>query len=124
MVHKQPGDLPAVGRERIDTQKIIMRSSRDPDAVAGLLRLRVIQPIDDLPYFIGDLVRRRILVEIQAVLGDVLPVFDGLDVSLLRMENEIDLLDDIERDREALLRREIAHELDSLFMSPDIVDGR
>jgi hypothetical protein len=53
-------------------------------------------------------------VEVEAVLGDVLAVLDRLDVPLLGMEDEVDLLDDVDGDREALAEGEVADELEGL----------
>ncbi len=54
------------------------------------------QPVDDLTRLVGDLVGRSVLVEVQAVLRNVLPILHRLYVTLFRMEDAVDLLDRVD----------------------------
>ena len=123
-VHEQASDLAAVVREGEDAQQVVVRARRDAQGVATALGLGVVDPVDDLPHLVGDLVGRRVLVEVEPVLGDVLAVLDRLDVALFRMEDEVDPLDHVERDGQALLGREVADELDGLLVAADLFAHR
>ena len=101
---KRRATLPLSVREGKDAEEVVVGARREADGRARAPRLRVVHPVDDLPQLVGDLVGRRVLVEVEAVLGDVLPVLDRLDVALLGVEDAVDSLDDVDRDRQAPLR--------------------
>lgn len=98
-----------------------MRAPRDPQHAPRLARLGVVDPIDDLTDLEADLVRRRVLVEVEAVLRDLLAVLDRLEIALLGVEDQEDLLHRVDGDRLALLGREIAQVVDRVAVPADLV---
>src|SRR3954462_1071439 len=98
-----------------------MNAGCNADRALELLRLRAIQPIDHLPRFVGDLVGGGVLVEVQAVLRNVLPILDRLYVTFFRMKNAVNLLDRVDGDRYALLLGKLTHVLDGLAVATDLV---
>src|SRR5580692_7632678 len=119
-VHHEAGHFLAVGREGEDADQIVVGARRQPYRCARATKLGVIHPIDDVPELVGDLVGWRVLMKIQAVLGDIATVLDRLDVALFRVKYAVDPLDDVDRHRHTSFGGELTHQVESLAVTTNL----
>ncbi len=102
-----------------------MRLGRQADRVGRALGLGRVHPLHELPHPVGDLLGRRDLVEVEPMQRHVLAVRRlSLALELFGSELGVDLLDHVQRDREALLLAVLPDDLDRREMITDLVVDR
>ncbi len=124
-VQEQARDLAAVLGEGERAEQIVVRTGGEPHRRACALRLRIVDPVDDVPHLVRDFVGRGVLVEVEAMLRHVLAVTHGLHVAFLGVQDQVDLLHGVDRDRHlALVGRLVADEVERLAVAADLLDHR
>ncbi len=123
-VQQEPRDLAAVLGEGERAKQIVVGTRGEAKGGAGASRLGIVDPIDDVANLVRDLVGCGVLVEVETMLRHVLAVTHRLHVAFLRMEDEVDLFDRVDRDRLLALAGEVADEVEGLAVPPDLLDHR
>src|SRR5258708_5040531 len=103
-IHEQARDLATISGERENPKQVVVGARGQAHGCARSAKLWVIDPVDELPQLVGDLVRRNVLVKIKAMLRDVLSVFDRFYVALFGMQNAVNPLYGVDGHRRAAPR--------------------